>query len=88
MWSIWPSYQRLLLLSKNSRNIKLEKKICTFKGVMDSAHFSSHKERSYPSFTYTGKHLANYSHKLLIISKESRLIPKELRYQVKIHAII
>jgi hypothetical protein len=55
---------------------------------MDSAHFSSHEKRSYPTFTYTGKHLANYSQRLSIISKQSKLIPKELRYQEKIHAII
>jgi hypothetical protein len=47
-----------------------------------------HEERSYPTFAYTGKHLANYSKKLSIISKQSKLIPKELRYQEKIHAII
>jgi hypothetical protein len=34
-------------------------------------------------FAYTGKHLANYSQKLSIISKQSKLIPKELRYQEK-----
>jgi hypothetical protein len=28
---------------------------------MDSAHFSSHVKRSYPTFAYSGKHLANYS---------------------------
>jgi hypothetical protein len=88
MWSIWPFYQRLILLSKNSRNKKSEKERCTFRGVVDSAHFSSHEERSYPTFAYTGKHLANYSHKLSIISKQSKLIPKKLRYQEKIHAII
>jgi hypothetical protein len=55
---------------------------------MDNAHFSSHGKRSYPIFSYTGKHLANYSQKLSIISKQSKLIPKELRYQEKIHAII
>jgi hypothetical protein len=31
--------------------------------------------------------LANYSQRISIISKQSKLIPKELRYQVKIHAI-
>jgi len=54
---------------------------------VDSAHFSSHEKRSYPNFAYTGKHLADYSHKLSIISKHSRLMHKELRYQVKTHAI-
>jgi hypothetical protein len=88
MWSIWPSYQKLLLLSRISRNKKSEKERCTFRGVVDSAHFSSHEERSYPNFAYTGKHLANYNNKPSIISKQSKLIPKELRYQVKIHAII
>jgi hypothetical protein len=88
MWSIWPSYQRHLLLSKNSRNTKSEKERCTFRGVVDSAHFSSHEKRSYSIFAYTGKHLANYSQKFSIISKQSKLIPKELRYQEKIHAII
>jgi hypothetical protein len=87
MWSIWPSYQRHLLLSKISRNKKSEKERCTFRGVVDSAHFSSHEKRIYPTFSYTGKHLANYSHKLLIISKQRKLIPKELRYQEKILAI-
>jgi hypothetical protein len=88
MWSIWPSYQRPLLLSKNSRNTQSEKERCTFRGVIDSAHFSSHEKRSYPTFAYTGKHLANYSQKLSIISKQSKFIPKELRYQKKLHAII
>jgi hypothetical protein len=88
MWSIWPSYQRPILLSKNSRNTKSEKERCTFKGVVDSAHFSSHEKRSYKCFpVYTGKHLADYSHKLSIISKQSRIMHKELRYQVKTHAI-
>jgi hypothetical protein len=54
---------------------------------MDSTHFSSHEERSYPTIAYTGKHLANHSHKLSIISKQSKLILKELRYEMKIHAI-
>jgi hypothetical protein len=54
---------------------------------VDSAHFSSHEKRSYPTFAYTGKHLANYSQKISNISKQSKLIPKELRYQEKIHAI-
>jgi hypothetical protein len=31
--------------------------------------------------------LAYYSHKLSIISKQSKLIHKELRYQMKTHAI-
>jgi hypothetical protein len=88
MWSIWPSYQKLLLLSKNSRNTKSEKERCTFRGVEDSAHFSSHEKRSYPIFAYTGKHLANFSQKLSNISKQSKLILKELRYQEKTHAII
>jgi hypothetical protein len=55
---------------------------------VDSAHFSSHEKRSYPTFAYTGKHLANYSQKLSIISKPSKLIPKELGYHEKIDAII
>jgi hypothetical protein len=87
MWSICPSYQRPLLLSKISRNTKSEKERCTFRGVVDSAHFSSHEKRSYPTFAYTGKHLADYSHKLSVISKQSRLMHKELRDQVKTHAI-
>jgi hypothetical protein len=49
--------------------------------------FSSHGKRSYPIFSYTGKHLVNYSQKLSNISKQSKLIPKEFRYQEKIHAI-
>jgi hypothetical protein len=55
---------------------------------MDSAHFSSHEKRSYPTFAYIGKHLANYSQKLSFISKQSKLIPKELRFQEKLYAII
>jgi hypothetical protein len=58
-----------------------------FRGVVDSAHFSSPEKRSYPTLAYTGKHLANYSQKLSNIFKQSKLIPKELRYQEKIHAI-
>jgi predicted DNA-binding protein YlxM (UPF0122 family) len=50
-------------------------------------HISSHEERSYPTFAYTGKHLENYSHKLSIISKQNKLIHKELIDRVKIHAI-
>jgi hypothetical protein len=42
---------------------------------------------SYSTISYTGKYLANYSHKLSIISKQSKLIHKELRYRVKTHAI-
>jgi len=87
MWSIWSSYQRPLLLSKISRNKKLEKERCTFRGVVDSVCFSSLEKRGYPIFSYIGKHLADYSHKLSIISKQSRLMHKELRYQVKTHAI-
>jgi hypothetical protein len=34
------------------------------------------------------KHLSNYSKKLSIISKQNKLIPKELRYQEKLHAMI
>jgi hypothetical protein len=56
MWSIWPSYQIPLLLSKISRNTKSEKKDVPFRGVMDSAHFSLHEKRSY-TFAYTGKKL-------------------------------
>jgi hypothetical protein len=47
---------------------------------VDSARFSSHEKRSYPTFAYTGKHLADYSHELSIISKQSILMLKELRY--------
>jgi hypothetical protein len=49
------SYPKIL------RNTKSEKERCTFRGVVDSAHFSSHEKRSYPTFAYIGKHLANYS---------------------------
>jgi hypothetical protein len=58
-----------------------------FRGVVDSAHFSSHEKRSYPTFAYTGKYLVNYSQKLSNISQQSKLIPKELRYQETIYAI-
>lgn len=58
------------------------------RGVVDSAHFSSHEKKSYPTFAYTGKHLANYCQQLSIISKQSKLILKDLRYQERIHAII
>jgi hypothetical protein len=84
----------LAILSKTSSLIQklLEtqsqrRKDVPFRGVVDIAHFSSHEKRSYLTFAYTGKHLANYSQRLSIISKQSKLIPKELRYQVKIHAI-
>jgi hypothetical protein len=87
MWSIWPSYQRPLPLSRISRDKKSEKERCTFRGVVDSARFSSHEKRSYPTFAYTGKHLADYSYKLSIIFKQSRIMHKELRYQVKTHVI-
>jgi hypothetical protein len=46
MWSSWPSYQKLLLLSRISRNKKSEKKICTLRGVMESAHFSSMRKEA------------------------------------------
>jgi hypothetical protein len=46
-----------------------------------------HLSRSYPTFAYTGKHLADYSDKLSNISKQSIITHKELRYQVKTHAI-
>jgi len=39
MWSIWPSYQGLLLLSKISKSKELEKERCTFRGVRDSTLF-------------------------------------------------
>jgi hypothetical protein len=55
---------------------------------VDSVHFSLREKRSYPTFAYTGKHLANYSQRHSIISKQSKLIRKELRYQEKIHVII
>jgi len=45
-----------------------------------SAHLSSHEKRNYPTFAYTGKHLANYNQKLSNISKQSKLIPHDLRY--------
>jgi hypothetical protein len=44
---------------------------------VDSAHFSSHEKRGHPTFAYIGKHLTDYSHKLSIISKQSRLMHKE-----------
>jgi hypothetical protein len=50
MRSIWSSYQRLLLLSKISKSKRSEKERCIFRGVVDSAHFSSHEKRSYPIF--------------------------------------
>jgi hypothetical protein len=85
----------LAILSKTSSLIQKfietqsqRRKDVPFRGVVDSVHFSSHEKRSYSIFAYTGKHLANYSQKLSIISKQSKLIPKELRYQEKIHAII
>jgi hypothetical protein len=28
-------------------------------GVVDSAHFSSHEKKSYPTFAYTGEHVAD-----------------------------
>jgi hypothetical protein len=87
MWSIWPSYKDLFSYPKFLETKKSENERCTFRGVLDSARFSSHEKRRYPTFAYTGKHLADYSHKLSIISKQGRLMHKELRYQVKRHAI-
>jgi hypothetical protein len=46
MWSIWSSYQKLLLLSKISRNKKSQRrKDVPYRRVVDSAHFSSHEEK-------------------------------------------
>jgi hypothetical protein len=84
----------LAILSKTSslypkflETQSLRRRDVSFRGVVDSAHFSSHEKRNYPTFAYTGKHLANYSQKLSNISKQSKLIPKELKYHEKIHAI-
>jgi len=87
MWSIWPSYQKLLLLSRMYRNKKSEKERCTFRGVLDSAHFHHMRKEAILLLHIQEKHLADYSKKLSIISKQSKLIHRELRDQVKTHAM-
>jgi hypothetical protein len=59
MWSIWPSYQRPLPLSKISRNKKSEKERCTFRGVLDSAHFHRMRKEAILLLHIQEKHLAD-----------------------------
>jgi hypothetical protein len=59
MWSIWPSYQRPLLLTKISRNKKLEKEICTFRGVLDSTHFHRMRKEAILLLHKQEKHLVD-----------------------------
>jgi hypothetical protein len=59
MWSIWPSYQRPLLLSKISRNKKSKKERCTFRGVLDSAHFHRMRKEAILVLHIQEKHLAD-----------------------------
>jgi hypothetical protein len=46
-----------------------------------------HEEKTYPTSAFTGKTWQIYSHKLSIISKKSKLMHIEMRYQAKIYAI-
>jgi hypothetical protein len=87
MWSIWPSYQGPLLLSKISKSKKSKKERLTFRGARDSALFHRMRKEAILLLHKQEKTLGQYSHKLLIISKQSRLMLTELRYQVKTHTI-
>jgi hypothetical protein len=87
MWSIWPFYQGPLLLSKISKSKKSEKERCTFRGARDSALFHRMRKEAILLLHKQEKTLGQYSHKLSIISKQSRLMLIELRYQVKTHTI-
>jgi len=83
----------LAILSKTSSLIQKVKKQKVregkmyLKGALDSAHF--HRMRKEPILLLhkQEKHLANIVIKLSNISKHSKLMLTELRYQVKIHTI-
>jgi hypothetical protein len=54
---------------------------------LDSVHFHHMRKEAIRFLYVEEKKLGRYSHKLSIISKQSKLMQKELRYQVKIQAI-
>jgi len=53
---------------------------------LDSVHFHRMRKEAI-QFLHMQEKLGKYSHKLSIISKQSKLMQKELRYQVKTEAI-
>jgi hypothetical protein len=59
LWSIWPSYQGLLLLSKIFKSKESEKERCTFRGVWDSELFHCMKKEAILLLHKQEKHLAN-----------------------------
>jgi hypothetical protein len=59
MWSILPSYQGPLLLSKISKSKKSEKERCTFKVVRDCALFHCMRKEAVILLHKQEKHLAN-----------------------------
>jgi hypothetical protein len=77
-----------ILLSRISRNKSQRGKDVPLGESWIVHIFHRMRKEAIQIFAYTGKHLANYSKKLTIISKQSKLIPKKLRYQEKIHGII
>jgi hypothetical protein len=87
MWSFWPSHQRPLLLSKISRNKTSEKERCTPLGESWIVYIFIAWGNKLSYFCINRKTLGRYSHKLSIISKQSRLMHTELRYQVKTYTI-
>jgi hypothetical protein len=87
MWSFWPSHQRPLLLSKISRNKTSEKERCTPLGESWIVYIFIAWGNKLSNFCINRKTLGRYSHKLSIISKQSRLMHTELRYQVKTYTI-
>jgi hypothetical protein len=60
---------------------------CTFRGARDSALFHCVRKEAILLLQKQEKTLGQYSRKLSIISKQSRLMLTELRYQVKIHTL-
>jgi len=87
MWSIWPSIKKKLFYYLEFLETKSQRR----KDVPLDGSWIVHifiawgKKLSY--FCIYRKTLGRYSHKLSIISKQSRLMHKELKYQVKTHAI-
>jgi hypothetical protein len=59
MWSIWPSNQGPLLLSKIFKSKKSEKERCTFRGARDSALFHRMRKEATLLLHKQEKHLAN-----------------------------
>jgi len=54
---------------------------------LDSVHFHRMRKEAIQLLHIQEKTLGRYSHKLSIISKQSRLMHKQLRDQVKTHAM-